>query len=940
MANIKIIIKDITPNAMNYNIKSSVLSFLLLCFFQLMLGSIAYGQIEKQIEEKAFQELSKHNITEEELRSKLLEKGIDLDQLKNLEPAQAAGIQKEIESAIKEIEAEKTEKSKQINSKEKEKKKPAEQPNKAKQLPPSKNKKDAPLEEKVGGIAKDSIIEEGKIVEQKIPVEIWGQEIFRNQSLAVYRQANDIKPPESYILGVGDQVSVAIWGLSQLNEVYEINADGYIAPNRMPRIFLKGAPLSRAREILKNYFRRFYRFNSNEFQVAVNYSRTINVNIFGEVFQYGGFTLPAINTAFNALIAAGGPTNLGSVRKIKLIRNGKETIMDVYKFMADPTIQKDFYLENNDIIQVPVADRVVQIQGYVNRPFKYELIDGENLKKLIEYAGGLNTEAIQNVIQVNRIENDRRIIIDVPYADLLKRNGDFSLRKGDIVTVSGIKTKEEEYIYVKGEVRSETQYQFQSNSKLSELVRKIQFTPESNKEVAFIRRTNPNQTISLLRVNLNKVSQGIEDQALQAKDELIVYKLSAYSEKGFVSVSGAARLPGKYDIDPNNDVRIKDLVLLAGGLKPDAWPIAFIFRPKEGNKKEIEIIRTGIRQAVYSENSDQNVLLHAMDSIVILSEEEFSTKLFVDVRGAVKSPGIYKYGKGMQALDAVSIAGGFQFGAATNRVDVFRVLVKDNEPTTTAVKTITINRNLVTTEGDNSYQIEPFDIIVVRNQPEFEFQQIVSIEGEVKYPGPYALIKPNETVADLIARAGGLTAEAFESGASLYRTEDNIGYVVLELEKALKRPGSRYNYIAKDGDRIEIPKKKDLVKITGATNAKILYPEKFLDKENAIAVAYYEGKNAKYYINRYAAGVSKQGDRNNITVQHANGRIEKARDYIFFKKYPKVEKGSTINVGIKEPKKLKADGKERKDVDWTKVTADAFAQMTAIISLVLLLQRL
>jgi polysaccharide export outer membrane protein len=157
----------------------------------------------------------------------------------------------------------------------------------------------------------DTMPDKNILLDSMPPAAIWGQEIFRNQSLDVYKDADNIKPPDSYVLGVGDQITVTIWGQSQLNEIYEINTDGYITPTRMPRIFLKGATMNRAREILKNYFRKFYRFNPNEFQVSVNYSRTININIFGEVFQAGGYTLPAINTAFNALIATGWTDQFG-----------------------------------------------------------------------------------------------------------------------------------------------------------------------------------------------------------------------------------------------------------------------------------------------------------------------------------------------------------------------------------------------------------------------------------------------------------------------------------------------------------------------------------------------------------------------------------------------------------------------------------------------------
>lgn len=329
------------------------------------------AQTARDMEAQFRKEIEQRGISEEEFQSKLDERGIDLEQLKELSIQDAANMKGEIESIIKEIE---TEKSKLPKNK---KAMPTAIDSKAihnAKISVSKSavKDSLNIERKISNpqtsFNRDSI----NLPESKSPVEIWGQEIFRNKSLVVYHQGNDVKPPDTYILGVGDQVTVAIWGVSQLNEVYEINSEGYITPARMPRIFLKGVALSRAKSLISNYFKRFYRFNSNQIEVALNYSRTININIVGEVVQYGAYTLPAINTAFNALIAAGGPTNIGSVRKIKLIRRGVETTMDVYKFINNPAIDKNFYLENNDYIQVPVAGKVVSITGAIKRPYKYE----------------------------------------------------------------------------------------------------------------------------------------------------------------------------------------------------------------------------------------------------------------------------------------------------------------------------------------------------------------------------------------------------------------------------------------------------------------------------------------------------------------------------------------------------------------------------------------
>ena len=163
----------------------------------------------------------------------------------------------------------------------------------------------------------ETIAEE--IVEEKnelAPSPIFGQHIFRNKSIKLYRQSQDVKPPDSYVLGTGDIIAISIWGASQTADIFEINKSGFISPSAMPRIYLKGISLGKAKELLFQRYSQFYRFRKEEFEVSVNYSRTITVNIVGEVINFGSFTIPATNTAFNALVASGGPSDIGSVREI------------------------------------------------------------------------------------------------------------------------------------------------------------------------------------------------------------------------------------------------------------------------------------------------------------------------------------------------------------------------------------------------------------------------------------------------------------------------------------------------------------------------------------------------------------------------------------------------------------------------------------------------
>jgi protein involved in polysaccharide export with SLBB domain len=237
------------------------------------------------------------------------------------------------------------------------------------------------------------------------------------------------------------------------------------------------------------------------------------------------------------------------------------------------------------------------------------------------------------------------------------------------------------------------------------------------------------------------------------------------------------------------------------------------------------------------------------------------------------------------------------------------------------------------------FPLEPFDNIFVRYVPEFELQQNVTIEGEVTLPGEYSLVKENETVSELIRRAGGLTEESFAQAATLYRSEDSLGYIVMRLDEVLTNPSSRYNYVLKQGDIITIPKKKDYVVIEGATQLERSQSEQIIGKGNSIRVPYHAGEDALFYINYYAGGFADDARKDKIFVLYPNGEVKTSeKRFLIGKKHPEVLPGSIIQVG---KKKLDLYGKDKKeDINWTRVLGDSVAQAMSILTLILLVQRL
>jgi protein involved in polysaccharide export with SLBB domain len=775
------------------------------------------------------------------------------------------------------------------------------------------------------------------------PAYIYGQQIFRNGQLNFIKE-KDVRAPDTYILSTGDKITISISGQAYFNQTYTLNTEGYIQPDRMPRIFLKGMPLGRARRNLQTNFSRYYPFAAEDFLVSVNTVRTITVNIVGEVFNPGSYTISAGNTAFNALIASGGPTNIGSVRNIQVVRSntGEKRRLDVYEFLLDPSVSKDFYLFENDYISVPVAERLVSVSGAVKRPFKYELTTGENLMKALSFAGGLSENAYQATLQVKRFVNDREKIIDVNYKDLKARGGDFDLLNGDSIVIKTIPLAFENFATVLGEVEIAGKFEITEGMRLTDLLKKAVLKKEAKTDIAYLQRTNSDQTMQLRLVNINEIlsnPNSTSNLVLSPKDRLLIYAQEKFTSQDSVFIMGAVKTPLRFPFDPARTIRISDLVNLAGGLKPEATDFAYIVRRDPRNKKLVEYKRVELKIALENTASPENFLLEANDELQVKSRLNYSDESFVRVGGAVRVPGEYKWDETLTLRDALVLAGGLRLQAASNRIDVFRVQIVGNEQVKTIVATIEVDKSLnFKDDAASNFALQPFDQIIVRNIPEFSFQKIVTIVGEVRFPGEYAILDKNEKLMSLIQRAGGLSAESFPSGATLFRGQDNIGYVIISLPEAIKNSNSNHNIILKDGDLIEIPKIKDIVTIRGATKAIDLYPEKIL-AAGKINVAFEGNSSALYYIEKYAAGIGERGRKRLISVEHPNGQIERTKDYLLFKVYPRIQKGSIITVGAVEKKPEPKKG-ERKEIEWNKVLADSIAQATALLSFILLIQRL
>jgi protein involved in polysaccharide export with SLBB domain len=933
-----------------------------LFFVALFLATTVHLQAQSQNINPAIilGELTKRGITEQEARDKLKSKGIDIDKIPM---EQFPKIQGQIEDAIAELQKEKQEKllkqeilANEANTfdtldslDEKSEKRNRENINNKdkeitrKETNQSSRKKTngfTPETQKDTSIVKDFVEGSGDSLSKKKPI-IYGQKFSDDFPYMIER---DYKAPDSYVLNTNDKITITVSN----TRVYDtktvvIDKEGYINITGMPRTNLRGMTLGKAKKSLFSMFTRFYPIGQEDMTVVVSAVRTVTINIVGEVEVPGTYTISGGNSAFNALSAAKGLTSIGSVRNIQLVRvgTGEKKRMDIYKFLLDPSVSTEFYLSEGDFINVGVIDKVVKIEGAVMRPYKYELIEGENLMKLIEYAGGLTENAYQSSVQVKRFVNDAEKIIDVNYRDLKDKRSDFTLLKGDHVIIRDIPEKFRNFAVASGAVQLDGNYEITEGMRVSDLLKRAQLKKEAKTDVAFIKRTNPDNTFQFKFINLDNILKNDKDKdnfILQSKDSLIVYNLDQFSRKDSLFVSGAVRKEVRFSYDAGQTIRVSDAISMAGGAEPTATNFAYIIRRDTFNNKLFDYIKIDVKEAIQNPYSKENIRLMPNDSIYLMSKEAFIDQGYIRVSGAVRRPGEYKYAKSLTLFDALVMANGLKLEAATNRVDIFRIVIDSIQPVSNIVATIEIDKSMnILDARKKDFQLEPYDQIVVRSIPEFSFQKLVNITGEVKYPGQYALIDKNEKLTSIIQRAGGLSSEAFDAGATLYRSQDNIGYIIIQLKEAMKTPISNFNVIMKEGDIIDIPKTKDIVTLQGATNASDLYPDKVLSF-GKINIAYEGEKSAWYYVNKYGAGVSKDGRKGLISVVHPNGEIQRTKDYLLFKVYPKVQKGSVVTVGYLEKKVEKKVN--RKEIDWSKVLSDSIAQATALLSFILLINNI
>ena len=716
---------------------------------------------------------------------------------------------------------------------------------------------------------------------------IYGQDIFRNNKLSFYQKALDAKAPENYKVGSGDEISISVWGYSEFSENLLVDERGYITPSSYGRIYVKGLTFQKMRSLLKSKFGSFLDMKNSEIDVTLSYSRVITVHIVGEVYNPGSYTIPAINTAFNALIAANGPNQLGSVRNIYIKRDGKIVdSLDVYQFLFNPTRSQDIYMQDGDYLFVPPAKHIIEMKGALNRPYTYESKTGESIAELVKYAGGYTKNAFTDVLTLMRIDYNAVKVNDV-HNDHINST---IVQNGDEIIVNTISNKLSNVVSVKGSVGVSGDYEFIQGDHLLDLLQRAKCVTEKTFiDKVYVVRLNKDRTKTHITVNLGAVLEDdshIDNILLQEYDIVNVLSVDDFDDEFFVSVLGAVRKMGSFDF--GNGMTLQDVLLQAGGLTRQAEgsriEVSRIMDYDISSNKlkpRIAIVKTiKIGDNLVFSSEAEEFLLQPFDQIFVRKNPDFESSKNIVLSGEVKYPGTYTLlSKDEKISSLIKRAGGLTRHAYIDGVKMYRLFVQDNG--------VNNNNVLLSSMLKDSMLSNPQLAIIYKQE----------------------LLKEKEQALE----------NFYSNSVSEY------GLVYFNIHKALNSNISKHNLVLFEGDSIIIPKTMDVVHITG----------KLINIKGSISAPHFNRKRANYYVNNFAGGFSKQNNKANTVVTYPNGITKKTMNFGLFVISPIVKKGAVIKV-VNKIDKL---SHKKVPIDWNYAIEKTMLKVTAILSLWLLVDR-
>jgi protein involved in polysaccharide export with SLBB domain len=748
---------------------------------------------------------------------------------------------------------------------------------------------------------------------------IFGFSIFNNK-IGVFEPNLKIATPINYIVGPEDELIVDINGYSEEHYNLIVSPDGYVKINRIGNVYVAGLTIDQAKNKIINKLSQIFiglkqgSSNSGPTTLSASVSlgniRTIGVTIQGEVMFPGTYSVPSLARIMNVLYLAGGPTENGTFREIQLIRNKKLVgKLDLYDFLTSGIQRNDMILQDQDIIKVGVYKTRIEVKGKVKRPALFEVLPNENLDYVLNnFCGGFSEDAFKELVKITRYTNRDRKLIDLNSGIF----NSFYPQAGDLIQVESIdKDRFDNKITVIGEVFRPGDFAVEGNESLLKIISRA----GGLKEDAFldrilVERINEDLSRTNLSVNLKEVIlDNSKDIKLKREDKISIFSILDLREKYTVTIHGEINIVKKTSNSKDSDKKKSK-----AGIK--------LTTDEQSNylQKNTGQLQGGYDNQLqdFQNDEEEEEKIDVDTEIANDLKSESTSNSLINRQVKLTLP----YVENMTVEDLILKAGGLRESAATGFVEIVRrkknIGLDSPKLINSQIAEIIkfgISKNLQLDGTASSFKLLPFDEVFIRTSPNYELQQFVTMQGQLVFPGVYGLEKKDERLSDLVSRAGGLNNQAYPQGAKLIRKnqltesektrkkeqlsqiQNNFNGVSIRNDEsatkiteliginllaAINNPGGDEDLFLNEGDIIDIPREPQTVKVTG----EVLYPN---------SVKFNEGKSFKDFISE-AGGFTANSARKRAYVLYSNGSVKRARNVLFIRYFPKIERGAEIIV--------------------------------------------
>jgi protein involved in polysaccharide export with SLBB domain len=748
------------------------------------------------------------------------------------------------------------------------------------------------------------------------PLERFGLDVFRKGEANPAYLPMDLPVGPNYVVGPGDSLSIDLWGGVSQRMLRTVDREGRVSLPEAGPILVSGRTLGDVQQEVQRVLRTEFRDVSAD--VSLQRLRTVRVYVVGDVSSPGAYDVSSLSTPLNALFAAGGVTQQGSLRRLQHYR-GKQLIeeVDAYDLLLHGIRGDLARLENGDSLLVPPLGSVVKVDGMVRRPALYELHSEKTLEDALDLAGGILPAAALRHIEVQRlVAHEKRTMLSVeigetsdPEAVRAQLRG-LAVQDGDEIHIFPIAPYNSGSIYLEGHVLRPGRYSYKPHMKLTDLVSSYaDLLPEPSVRYAEIIRLHaPDYHPVVETFDLAAALEHPErSPKLEALDTVHIFGRYDFEADPEVLITGEVRAPGRYRTSGQQHLR--DAIFQAGGVTPDAWlDSAQLFRRQPDGTTRVFSINLGDALAGDPLN---NVLVQPRDRILVHRQPEQVSPASVYVRGDVARPGRYPLAANMRVSDLVQSAGGLLRSANPDAGDLTRYAI----PSKSSADGVSGHQNLslaaaLAGKEDQNLPLRDGDVLTVPQQAGWsDIGATVTLRGEVRKPGVYG-IRPGEHLSALLKRAGGLLPTAYPRAAQFERNDvrerqDLIQRLEQEstvvkvaatttgteeaalqqaalqqrqrvLEALRKAPvsgrlvvqmrpdrkdfaGSSDDIELRSGDSLTIPKQPGAVVVTGQVY-------------NGNALTYTPGRNAGWYLSR-SGGPTQLANKDAIFIIRADGSV-------------------------------------------------------------------